>query len=71
MVDLRYQVISWERRGRIWFHVVDSLAPLSEQPAVEYSFLTRAASDNAARELNRIWMANQQRRAEPQEFKPN
>ncbi|MGC9995285.1 MAG: hypothetical protein ABSE79_08175 [Terriglobia bacterium] len=71
MVDLRYQVISWERRGRIWFHVVDSLAPLSEQPAVEYSFLTRAASDNAARELNRIWMASQQRRAEPQEFRPN
>jgi len=71
MVDLRYQVISWERRGRIWFHVVDSLAPLSEQPAVEYSFLTRAASDNAARELNRVWMASQQRRAEPQEFKPN
>jgi len=71
MVDLRYQVISWERRGRIWFHVVDSLAPLSEQPAVEYSFLTRAASDNAARELNKIWMASQQRRAEPQEFKPN
>jgi len=71
MVDLRYQVISWERRGRIWFHVVDSLAPLSEQPAVEYSFLTRAASDNAARELNKLWMASQQRRAEPQEFKPN
>jgi len=71
MVDFRYQVISWERRGRIWFHVVDSLAPLSEQPAVEYSFLTRAASDNAARELNRIWMASQQRRAEPQEFRPN
>ena len=71
MVDLRYQVISWERKGRIWFHVVDSLAPLSEQPAVEYSFLTRAASDNAARELNKTWMASQQRRAEPEEFKPN
>ena len=71
MVDLRYQVISWERSGRIWFHVVDSLAPLTEQPAVEYSFLTRAASDNAARELNKLWMASQQRRAEPGEFKPN
>ena len=71
MVDLRYQVISWERRGRIWFHVVYSLAPLSEQPAVEYSFLTRAASDNAAQELNRLWMASQQRRAEPGEFKSN
>ncbi len=71
MVGLRYQVISWERKGRIWFHVVDSWAPLSEQPAVEYSFLTRAASDNAARELNRLWMASQQRRAEPGEFKPN
>ena len=71
MVDLRYQVISWERRGRIWFHVVDSLAPLSEQPVVEYSFLTRAASDNAARELNKLWMASHQRRAELGDFKPN
>lgn len=65
MVGLRYQVISWERRGRIWFHVVDSWAPLGEQPAVEYSFLTRAASDNAARELNRIWEAGKQRGSEP------
>ncbi|MGO9305472.1 MAG: hypothetical protein ACLP3R_17545 [Candidatus Korobacteraceae bacterium] len=71
MVDLRYQVISWERKGRIWFHVIDSLAPLSEQPAVEYSFLTRAASDNAAQELNKLWMASHQRRAEPREFKSN
>jgi hypothetical protein len=71
MVDLRYHVISWERNGRIWFHVVDSLAPLSEQPVVEYSFLTRAASDNAAQELNKLWMASQQRRAEPGEFKSN
>ena len=71
MVGLRYQVISWERNGRLWFHVVDSWAPLSEQPAVEYSFLTRAASDNAARELNRVWMARRQRRTEPAEFKPN
>jgi hypothetical protein len=65
MVGLRYQVISWERKGRIWFHVVDSWAPLGEQPAVEYSFLTRAASDNAARELNKVWEASQQRRSEP------
>jgi hypothetical protein len=65
MVSLRYRVISGERKGRIWFHVVDSWAPLSEQPAVEYSFLTRAASDNAARELNKVWEASNQRRAEP------
>ena len=62
MDDLRYRVISWERKGRIWFHVIDSWAPPSEQPAVEYSFLTRAASDNAAQELNRIWTAREQRR---------
>jgi hypothetical protein len=62
MVDLRYHVVSGERKGRIWFHVVDSRAPLSEQPAVEYSFLTRAASDNAAQELNRLWLAREQRR---------
>jgi len=42
--------------------VIDSRAPASEQPAVEYSFLTRAASDNAAQELNKIWMAKEQRR---------
>ena len=48
MDDLRYRVISWERKGRTWFDVIDSWAPASEQPAVEYSFLTRAASDNAA-----------------------
>ena len=71
MVGLRYHVISGERRGRIWFHVVDSWAPLGDQPAVEYSFLTRAASDNAARELNKIWTASEQRRAEPGESKPN
>ena len=61
MVDLRYRVISWQRKGRVWFHVVDSWAPASEQPAVEYSFLTRAASDNAAQELNKIWAARKQR----------
>jgi len=71
MDGLRYQVISWERKGRIWFHVVDAWAPLSEQPAVEYSFLTRAASDNAARELNRTWIASRERRAESREFEPN
>jgi len=63
MVGLRYKVVSWEGKGRIWFHVVDSWAPLGEQPAVEYSFLTRAASDNAAQELNRIWLAREQRRS--------
>ena len=62
MDDLRYRVISWERKGRTWFHVIDSRAPASEQPAVEYSFLTRAASDNAAQELNRLWMGREQRR---------
>jgi len=71
MVGLRYQVISWERRGRTWFHVVDSWAPASEQPAIEYSFLTRAASDNAAQELNKIWAASKQRRPEPAQSKPN
>ncbi len=71
MVDLRYQVISWERKGRIWFHVIDSLAPLSEQPAVEYSFLTRAASDNAAQELNRIWLAREQRVTGLTQLKPD
>jgi len=62
MDDSRYQVISWERKGRTWFHVIDSWAPAGEQPAVEYSFLTRAASDNAAQELNRIWIGREQRR---------
>ena len=62
MDDVRYQVICCERNGRTWFHVIDSWAPASEQPAVEYSFLTRAASDNAAQELNKIWMAKEQRR---------
>jgi hypothetical protein len=62
MDDLRYQVISWERKGRTWFDVIDSWAPASEQPAIEYSFLTRAASDNAAQELNRIWIGREQRR---------
>jgi len=62
MGGLRYQVISGERKGRVWFHVIDSWAPAGEQPAVEYSFLTRAASDDAARELNRIWLARERRR---------
>ncbi len=71
MVDLRYHVISGERKGRIWFHVVDSWAPLGEQPAVEYSFLTRAASDNAAQELNRIWLAREQRVTGLTQLKPD
>jgi hypothetical protein len=62
MDELRYQVMPWERNGRTWFHVIDSWAATTEQPAVEYSFLTRAASDNAAQELNRIWIAREQRR---------
>ena len=70
-MDLRYHVVSWERKGRIWFHVVDSWAPVGEQPAIEYSFLTRAASDHAAKELNRIWAASQERRVETAEFKVN
>jgi len=64
MVGLRYQVVSWERNGRLWFHVVDSWAPASEQPAVEYSFLTRAASDNAAQKLNNAWAAGKPQRTE-------
>jgi len=67
MVGLRYQVIPWERNGRIWFHVIDSRAPAGEQPAIEYSFLTRAASDNAAQELNRISGVSKQRRVNPPE----
>lgn len=63
----RYKVVAMQREGRSWFHVVDSWAPATEQ-AVEYSFLTRAASDGAAQELNKLWSTSTQRRLEVSEL---
>jgi len=68
MADERYKVVTLHDGGRNWFFVVDSWATESEKPAVEYSFLTRAASDNAARQLNKIWAASAPRRRAAQEL---
>ena len=70
MVDLRYHVISGERKGRIWFHVVDSWAPLANSRPSGILF-SSSTSDNAAQELNRIWLAREQRVTGLTQLKPD